>query len=84
MALVKQILPLSLDQGINTKFDQKDLPFGQFELVQNASYIKTGEFDKRFGYEKIKGETIGGTLNEPVIGVSKFKNQLLWVSRDQV
>ena len=84
MALVKQILPLSLDQGINTKFDQKDLPFGQFELVQNASYIKTGEFDKRFGYEKLKGETIGGTLNQPVIGVSKYKDQLLWVSRDQV
>ena len=84
MALQKQILPLSLDQGINTKFDQKDLPFGQFELVQNASYIKKGEFDKRFGYEKLKGETIGGTLNQPVIGVSKYKDQLLWVSRDQV
>ena len=60
MALVKQILPLSLDQGINTKFDEKDLPFGQFELVQNASFVKTGEFDKRFGYAN--RDTIRGSV----------------------
>ena len=49
MALSKQGLHLQLDQGINTKFDDKDLPVGDFDLVENVSFDKNGEFIKRFG-----------------------------------
>ena len=38
MALSKQGLHLQLDQGINTKFDDKDLPVGDFDLVENVSF----------------------------------------------
>ena len=84
MALNKQGLHLQLDQGINTKFDDKDLPLGDFDVVENVSFEKNGEFNKRFGYDEIKGEQIGGTQAQTPIGVTKYKDQLLWVSRDQV
>jgi hypothetical protein len=84
MALSKQGLHLQLDQGINTKFDDKDLPVGDFDLVENVSFEKNGEFNKRFGYDEIKGEQIGGTQVQTPIGVTKYKEQLLWVSRDQI
>ena len=84
MALNKQGLHLQLDQGINTKFDDKDLPLGDFDVVENVSFEKNGEFNKRFGYDEIKGEQIGGTQLQTPIGVTKYKDQLLWVSRDQI
>ena len=84
MALNKQGLHLQLDQGINTKFDDKDLPVGDFDLVENVSFEKNGEFNKRFGYDEIKGEQIGRTQVQTPIGVTKYKEQLLWVSRDQI
>ena len=84
MALNKQGLHLQLDQGINTKFDDKDLPLGDFDVVENVSFEKNGEFNKRYGYDEIKGEQIGGTQAQTPIGVTKYKDQLLWVSRDQV
>jgi len=84
MPLVKQSLPLSLNQGINTKVDPKQLPFGQFKNIENVSFDKEREFNKRFGYEEILGKQIGTSNNQAIIGVAKSKDQLLWVSRDQV
>jgi len=84
MALNKQGLHLQLDQGINTKFDDKDLPVGDFDLVENVSFEKNGEFNKRYGYDEIKGDQVGGTQAQTPIGVTKYKDQLLWVSRDQI
>ena len=40
MSLKKNNLQLSLNQGINTKIDPKQLPFGQFTHIENAKLIK--------------------------------------------
>ena len=84
MSLKKQNLPLSLNQGVNTKIDPKQLPFGQFTHIENVKFDKEGEFNKRHGYTKLKGIGIGSTNNQSIIGVSQFKSQLLWLSKDQV
>jgi len=84
VSLKKNNLPLSLNQGVNTKIDPKQLPFGQFTHIQNVKFDKEGEFNKRNGYTEIKGVGIGSTNNQPIIGVSQFKDQLLWLSRDQI
>ena len=84
MSLKKNNLPLSLNQGINTKIDEKQLPFGQFSHIENVKFDKEGEYNKRNGYTEIKGVSIGSTNNQPIIGVSQFKDQLLWLSRDQI
>ncbi len=84
MSLKKNNLPLSLNQGINTKIDPKQLPFGQFTHIENVKFDKEGEYNKRNGYTKVKGIGIGSTNNQSIIGVSQFKSQLLWLSKDQV
>ena len=84
MAIKKQNLQLSLNQGINTKIDPKQLPFGSFNRVENVKFDKEGEFNKRHGYDEVKGIGIGSTNNEAIIGISNFENQLLWISKDQV
>ena len=82
--LKRQNLQLSLNQGINTKVDPKQLPFGQFSHIENVKFDKEGEYNKRHGYKEIRGVGIGSTNNQPIIGVSQFNDQLLWFSRDQV
>jgi hypothetical protein len=37
MPLQKQNVPLSLNQGLNTKFDPKQMPFGSFTNLENIS-----------------------------------------------
>ena len=84
MPLQKQNVPLSLNQGMNTQFDPKQQPFGTFVAVENVTFDKEGEFHKREGYENLKSENIGVTSVQEPISVSKFKEQPLWISRDQV
>ena len=84
MPIQKQNVPLSLNQGINTKIDPKQLPLGKFQNIKNIRFDKEAEFNKRYGYDKVDNAGIGVTNNEPVIGVTSFGDQLLWISRDQV
>jgi hypothetical protein len=84
MPLQKQNVPLSLNQGMNTQFDPKQQPFGSFVSVENVTFDKEGEFNKREGYENLKSDNIGLTSVQEPISVSKFKEQPLWISRDQV
>ena len=84
MALQKNNVPLSLNQGVNTKVDPKQLPLGQFSNLENVNFDKEGEFNKRFGYDRVASSGIGGTALQTVTGIASFKKQPLWISKDQV
>ena len=40
MPLQKQNVPLSLNQGLNTKVDPKQQPFGSFTRLENVTFDK--------------------------------------------
>ena len=84
MPLQKQNVPLSLNQGLNTKFDPKQIPFGSFTNVENIRFDKEHEFMKRYGYDELSSFGVSTTSLQSVIGIAQFKNQPLWISRDQV
>ena len=84
MPLQKQNVPLSLNQGLNTKVDPKQQPFGSFTRLENITFDKEEEFNKRNGYDEIPSKGIGNISLESVIGIGKFKSQPLWISKDQV
>ena len=84
MALQKQNVPLSLNQGLNTKFDPKQLPFGSFTNVENIRFDKEHEFNKRYGYDELSSFGVSDTSLQTVIGISQFQSQPLWISRDQI
>lgn len=50
MALTKQIFPVALRQGMDTKTDPKSLVPGQFITLENVVFQNPGKFTKRFGY----------------------------------
>ena len=72
MALQKNNVPLSLNQGVNTKVDPKQLPLGQFSNLENVNFDKEGEFNKRFGYDRVASSGIGGTALQTVTGIASF------------
>lgn len=84
MPLQKNNVPLSLNQGLNTKVDPKQQPFGSFTKLENVTFDKEEEFNKRNGYDEIPSKGIGNISLQTVIGIGKFKNQPLWISKDQV
>ena len=84
MPLQKQNVPLSLNQGLNTKVDPKQQPFGSFTKLENVTFDKEEEFNKRNGYDEIPSKGIGNINLQTVIGIGKFRNQPLWISKDQV
>lgn len=84
MSLQKQTIPLSLNQGLNTKVDAKQMPFGSFSNLENIVFDKEEEFNKRPGYDLVSTDSIGRTSNQNAIGIAKFKEQPLWISKDQI
>ena len=84
MPLQKNNVPLSLNQGLNTKVDPKQQPFGSFTKLENVTFDKEEEFNKRNGYDEIPSKGIGNINLQTVIGIGKFRNQPLWISKDQV
>ena len=77
MALNKTNVPFSLNQGINTKVDPKQLPFGSFTRLENVVFDKEDELNKRNGYDNISATGVGNTDLQPLIGISKFRNDHL-------
>jgi len=84
MPLQKQNVPLSLNQGVNTKVDPKQMPFGSFSNLENIVFDKEAEFNKRPGYDLVSTDSIGRTSIQNAIGIAKFKEQPLWISKDQI
>ena len=84
MPLQKQNVPLSLNQGLNTKVDPKQMPFGSFSNLENVVFDKEEEFNKRPGYDLVSTDGIGRTSIQYAIGIAKFKEQPLWISKDQI
>ena len=84
MPLQKQNVPLSLNQGLNTKVDPKQQPFGTFTRLENIIFDKEAEFNKRPGYDLVSSTGIGRTSLQSAIGVAKFKEQPLWISKDEI
>lgn len=74
MALIKQKIPFSLAQGINTKTDKKLLNQQGNLVVQNLTQQSTGTLSKVNGYEKI------GTTIDSIFKLESYQNELLILS----
>ncbi len=53
MALQKQTIPLTFNQGIDTKTDPNQIPMGKFATLINSIFTTTGRLTKRNGYNRI-------------------------------
>ena len=56
MALDKKIISFPLVKGVNDKVDDRNLPIGEFETMNNAQFTKFGEARKRQGFHSISSD----------------------------
>jgi hypothetical protein len=71
MALEKQSLDLSFNQGLNTKSDPYRVPFGQFLSLENSVFGTEGRLTKRNGYG-----ALGRILDATPTFLTTFNNNL--------
>lgn len=83
MALQKITIPLSMQKGVDTKRDIKQLVFGTLRKAQNALFSTIGMIKKRKGYDKIDLRDGNGNQISNTKAVFQFKNELGVVSDNQ-
>lgn len=77
MALLKQNIPISFVEGVDTKSDRKQVLVGRFLQLENAILQTPGELRKRNGYMALPPTiTTGGSISTGV-GAASFKDELL-------
>ncbi len=79
MPVTKQLVPIDLTGGLNTKTDPKSLQPGQLEDLRNAVYRKGNRLDKRPGYDQLPNtETIfGEAIDGGADGIATYQDELL-------
>lgn len=76
MALDKQTIPVALQQGINTKLDDKQQVQGSLKNLENAVFTKVNRINKRNGYLSLKMDTISGNALESLKALSTLRDEL--------
>lgn len=71
MALQKQLVPVSLNQGIDTKTDKKQVK-GKLLVLRNAFFQSLNELRKRFGFNELSTTPL-----EQGNALATFQNELL-------
>ena len=74
---VKQLVPIQFGGGINTKVDPKQLQAGELLTLQNAQFTKTGQLNKRPGYNTLNTTIEGGGQITEGAALTTFKNELI-------
>lgn len=82
--LVSQIIPLNFAKGIDTKTDKKQLVVGVLRQAQNIVYETLLSLRKRNGYDLVNLRDLNGAKIAGINYVSKFKNELLFFTSEQL
>lgn len=80
MALQKQKIPLSINAGVDTKTDDKNVLATKFLEIVNGDFTETGALSKRFGYDALPRITSTDELIETAKALATFKSELLLFS----
>lgn len=77
MALEKQLVPLPIDKGLETKVDAKQEEPGFLRKAENIVYETIKKLRKRNGYDKIDLNILGGdSIVDPRV-LAKYKSEIL-------
>ena len=77
MALDSQNVPISFEQGVDTKTDPKQVVVGKMLSLQNASFQNPKEIRKRDGFQALPNTTWAGASVSNGVGLAAFKNELV-------
>jgi hypothetical protein len=76
MALVKQLVALPIDQGLDTKFDPKQQELGFLRKAENVVYETLKLLRKRNGYDLATLETLTGSQISDAEVLTRYNDEL--------
>lgn len=74
---VKQNVPVSFAQGLDTKTDPLQVQLGSLLELENGQFTKTGSLTKRNGYDVLGNQTEGGGVISNGTALATYNDQLL-------
>lgn len=77
MALDRQLVAIPVDNGLDTKPDEKQQPLGFLRKAENFVYETIKLLKKRFGYSKLEFRDGTDALISNPVALSKYKNELV-------
>jgi len=77
MTLRRSELPISFQNGLSTKIDDKQQTLGSFSALENVVFGSMKSFKKRSGYNKIDLTEITTNIVTTASSISKFKDELI-------
>lgn len=77
MPVDTQNIPISFEQGIDTKTDPKQLVPGKMVYLNNASFVSPKQIKKRDGFQSITNNILGGGTVTSGYGIASYKNELI-------
>jgi hypothetical protein len=84
MALDKQLVPLPIDKGLETKLDPKQEEIGYLRQASNIVYETVKLLKKRNGYDAITSDILSGSsLQSPTV-LSKYKQELVCLASEKL
>lgn len=84
MALQKQLVPLPIDRGLDTKLDPKQEEIGYLRKAENIVYETLKELRKRNGYDQVDLYDLSNDSIETPILLSKYKTELIALSETKL
>lgn len=85
MAIQKQLVPLNISQGIDTKSDDKSLPLGKLVNLENMKYDELNKIKKKFGSTTL-GTTVlnsGTAISDPLRLVT-YKDEIILITKTNI
>ena len=76
MPLVKQNLPISFNQGINTKLDDKSLIPGVLTVLENMVFTTVNKLTKRPGFTSLSNKEVNGAELARTRSLTSFGEEL--------
>jgi hypothetical protein len=80
MSLETVNFPVEFSGGIDTKTDPKRVIPGKLTLLENGVFTKGKKITKRYGYDLLSNNILGGGVIESSQGLTSFQNELIQVS----
>ncbi len=84
MALVKQIVPISLQLGLETKADEKQEDPNRLLRAENIVYESINKLRKRNGYDCVSTRLIDDSMLTDLKALDRFKLELLAFSKTKL
>lgn len=84
MVVQKQLIPISFNGGVETKFDILQTPQDKLLDLTNGKFLKGGQISKRYGYDILNNTIEGGGTIDQGQALSNYNEELVLFDGNEI